>query len=173
MLLGKYRRGFLTPLCGVLGELDVTIIVCGTTFSLSYADQVGTAFIKKRRLVLITRFPNNSAEEVCGLIYIFLCLVFLANLVKVDDVINTVVDLSGCVTPPPKRQKLAGRKRNTMNPIVQLITTGDTGGSKQEVWDNAVDLAIRTAREQLVKMLDQELDEDPGGMHCAIANIAY
>jgi hypothetical protein len=82
MLLGKYRRSFLTPLCGVLGELDVTIIVSGTTFSLSDADQVGTAFIKKRRLVLISRFPNNGAEEVCGLIYIFLCLVFLTNLVK-------------------------------------------------------------------------------------------
>jgi hypothetical protein len=59
-----------------------------------------------------------------------------------------------------------------MNPILQLITMGDTGGNKQDVWDNAVDLAIRTARDQLVKMVDQELDEDPGGMHCAIANIA-
>ncbi len=81
-MLHKYKRGLLTPLCGVIGELDVTVIVSGTTFSLTDADQIGTAFIKKRRFVQITKFPTNSAENVCGLIYFSLCLVFPANLLK-------------------------------------------------------------------------------------------
>ncbi len=77
-LLHKYKRGLLTPLCGAIGELDVTIIVSGTTFSLTDADQVGTVFIKKRRLVQITEFPTNSAENV----WLDLFLVFLTNLLK-------------------------------------------------------------------------------------------
>ena len=51
-----------------------------------------------------------------------------------------------------------------MNPILQLLTTGDTGGSKQDVWDNAVDMAIQTAKSELVKYIDDLLDDDSGGM---------
>lgn len=68
-MLHKYKRGLLTPLCGVIGELDFAMIVSGTAFSLTDADQVGTTFLKQRRLVRITKFPTNSAENVCGLIY--------------------------------------------------------------------------------------------------------
>jgi hypothetical protein len=68
-LIHSYKRGFLTPLCGAIGELDVTIIVSGTTFSLTDSDQVGTAFLKAKKLVRITEFPNNSADNVCVLIH--------------------------------------------------------------------------------------------------------
>lgn len=75
------------------------------------------------------------------------------------------MDLLDCTTPPVMRAKIAGRKRNGMNPILQLLTTGDVGGSKQDVWNNAVDVAIRTAKGELVKYIDNLLNEDSGGMH--------
>ncbi len=75
------------------------------------------------------------------------------------------MDLADCTTPPVKRAKIAGRKRNGMNPILQLLTTGDVGGSKQDVWNNAVDVAIQTAKGELVKYIDDLLEEDSGGMH--------
>ncbi len=59
-----------------------------------------------------------------------------------------------------------------MNPILQLLTTGDTGGSKQDVWNNAVDMAIKTAKGELVKYIDDLLDEDSGGMLLVTAKIS-
>lgn len=55
-----------------------------------------------------------------------------------------------------------------MNPIRQLLDAGDTGASKQDVWDNAVDTAIRTAKRELVTYMDELLDADrTGSMYCA------
>jgi hypothetical protein len=52
-------------LCTVLGELDVSILVCGTTFSLSDTDQIASIFQKKDRIVHVTDFPVNDSEDVC------------------------------------------------------------------------------------------------------------
>eukprot|EP00026_Physarum_polycephalum_P000598 Phypoly_transcript_00599.p1 GENE.Phypoly_transcript_00599~~Phypoly_transcript_00599.p1 ORF type:complete len:744 (+),score=73.21 Phypoly_transcript_00599:1984-4215(+) len=141
----RYKRGLLTPLCGAIGELDATIIVSGTMFSLADADQVGTAFLKKRTLVQITTFPTNSAENI-------------------DAVIGTVVDMTGCVTPLEKCTLIAGRQRNGMNTVRQLLRMGDQGGSKQDVWNNVLDTAIQIAKKELVEYMDNLLAEDPGGI---------
>lgn len=77
------------------------------------------------------------------------------------------MDLADCATPAAQRAKIAGRKRNGMNPILQLLNTGDFGGSKQDVWNSAVDAAIRTAKAQIVEYIDDFLEWDRGGTHAS------
>ncbi len=40
------------------------MLVCGTSFSLSDADQIASTFQKKDRVVHVTDFPVNASEDV-------------------------------------------------------------------------------------------------------------
>lgn len=53
-------------MCIALGELDVSMLVCGTTSSLLDTDQIASTFQKKDRIVHVTDFPVNGSEDVCA-----------------------------------------------------------------------------------------------------------
>ncbi|RUS19709.1 hypothetical protein BC938DRAFT_475686, partial [Jimgerdemannia flammicorona] len=125
----EYRRGFLTPLCAALSNINVTLVVLGTAFSLLNADHVYSASSKPtERFIRITNFS-------------------LANEDDVSMILQSLLDMSGCDIPKQKRQRLAGRFRFTTY-IVEAITkvAFPETKSKQQILDEAISAAESRAK---------------------------
>jgi hypothetical protein len=58
-----------------------------------------------------------------------------------------------------------GRLRLGITSILQLLLKSDSSGPKQDIWDVTLDEAIQALKIQLVKDIDDLLNEDPEGMH--------
>jgi guanylate kinase len=138
----KYQRGFLTPLCATLSNLHATLVVLGTSLSLSNADHVYTSVSKPTNFEKITSFPSINEQNV-------------------DNLLKKAIDLSDCEISPAKRRRLTGRPRFSANVISQLMEKNDSDTvTKQEVLDYAVDSAIDQAKDDLKSITCDLLTND-------------
>ena len=143
----RYQRGFLTPLCATLSHMRATLVVLGTSLSLSDADHVHTAISKHTNFRRITNFPSINEQDV-------------------NNLLKKAIDLSGCEIPPDKRKRLIGRPRFAASVIVQLMesdTNKSDTNTKQEVLNCAVDSAINQAKIDLKSRICNLLTNDKTG----------
>src|SRR5262249_37886595 len=124
-------RGFLTPLCATLSNMRATLVVLGTSLSLSNADHVYTAISKPENFLRIVKFPSVNED-------------------LVEETLKRTLDLEGCVVDSVKRRKLTGRVRFPFTVISEVSKLGDSitsTNSKQEALDRAMDRAITWSKE--------------------------
>jgi len=141
----QYRRGFLTPLCATLSNnVHATLVVLGTSMTLSDADHVYTAISKPTNLKRITKFPLINEQDV-------------VNLLK------KAIDLSDCEISTAKRRRLTGRPRFSASVISQLEKQDSDTCTKQEVLNSAIDSAIDQAKSDLKDMICDLLTNDKTG----------
>ncbi|KAF7721299.1 hypothetical protein EC973_004960 [Apophysomyces ossiformis] len=142
---GDFQRGFITPLCAQLCDVGATLIVLGTSLSLQDADNPYSSICKKTNFTRILRFPcfNERNQQ---------------------EVLSEIIDVSDCGLPPAKRRKLTGRARFTVNVVTELLQCPDIkSNSKQQTLDKAFDSAIKTAKEDIERSIQQLINDDKTG----------
>ncbi|KAF7727751.1 hypothetical protein EC973_007210 [Apophysomyces ossiformis] len=140
-----FQRGFITPLCAQLCDVGATLIVLGTSLLLQDADHVYSAVAKKTNLTRILRFPCFNEQNQ-------------------QDILSEIIDISDCTLPPAKRRKLTGRARFTMGVVTELLQCPDIkSNSKQQTLDKAFDAAIKTAKEDIERSIQQLINDDKTG----------
>ncbi|CAI2176664.1 15449_t:CDS:2 [Funneliformis geosporum] len=132
----KYQRSFFTPLCATLSDMHATLVVLGTSLSLSDADQVSSAVDKKTNFQKIINFPKLNEQDV-------------------DNLLKYAIDLSECVIPPNKRRKLTGWPHFSSS-VIGKLNDSDMH-TKQDLFISAVDLAIDQVKNDLKKIVQNLL----------------
>ncbi|RPB23667.1 hypothetical protein L211DRAFT_235418 [Terfezia boudieri ATCC MYA-4762] len=132
----EYTRGFFTPLCATL-SIYTTLVVLGTSLSLSHTDRLESAISKQSYLQVIHNFPSASESQVVGLL-------------------KRSLNLEDCDIDASKHQKLSGRLRFSAS-IITHFNQSDLSDCKQKRLDHTVDKAIMSAKADLRATIEDML----------------
>ncbi|RUS13610.1 hypothetical protein BC937DRAFT_95055 [Endogone sp. FLAS-F59071] len=129
VICSEYCCGFLTSLIEALDGMGVTLVVLGTAFSLLNVEHIYSTYCKPdEKHLQFTNFPSANEEDV-------------------DTMLNLLLDMSNCVIPLEKKQRLAGRFQFTIY-IIEAITQVNSPNtkSKQTILNEAIILVEKRAK---------------------------
>ncbi|KAF9969154.1 hypothetical protein BGZ73_008634, partial [Actinomortierella ambigua] len=117
------RRGFLTPLLDTLSLMRATLVILGTALSLLDVDSESIKVGEESSFFRITDFQVFGINDV-------------------QQVLSSLIDLSGCEIPFSNHQMLSGRARWSLDIVGDLTATGSSLDSKQNILESTVDVAL-------------------------------